>query len=295
MRMLDGHPAVICRGEGKFFGANHKMGSATQVSLERVLLDSPELRDWARRCGWTRRDDPSEWSRALAAQIARSTMTRGAPAGVTAIGDKTPLNGPGVVASIGELLPEARVIHIIRDGRDVATSSAHHRWNALDAIADPSEAVDEEKRTRDAYRHDPAAFIAAGRSIFGEAGPTDIASKWSTQALAAREEGRRLGDARYTEVRFESLLRSGAEELLRLFAFLGCDADPVEAQRIVESNRFERMAKGRSPGDERSESFFRSGTAGGWRGVFTPGDREAFRGVAGDALIALGYERDGAW
>jgi hypothetical protein len=295
MRMLDGHPAVICRGEGKFFGANHKMGSAAQVSLERVLLDSPELRDWVRRCGWTRRDDPSEWSRALAAQIARSTMTRGAPPGVSAIGDKTPLNGPGVVASIGDLLPDAPVIHIVRDGRDVATSSAHHRWNALDAIADPSEAVAEEKLTRDFYRRDPAAFIAEGRSIFGGPGPAALASIWATQTLAAREEGLRLGPGRYAEVRFESLLSSGPEELGRLLAFLGCDTRVAEAERIVAANRFEKMAEGRSPGDERSESFFRSGTAGGWREVFTPRDRETFRDVAGDALVTLGYERDGAW
>lgn len=40
---------------------------------------------------------------------------------------------------------------------------------------------------------------------------------------------------------------------------------------------------------------FRSGKAGGWRAKFTPEHTRAFKQLAGDVLIKLGYEKDDQW
>lgn len=40
---------------------------------------------------------------------------------------------------------------------------------------------------------------------------------------------------------------------------------------------------------------FRSGKSGGWREFFTEEHRKLFKGVAGDLLVRLGYEKDNEW
>ena len=45
------------------------------------------------------------------------------------VGDKSPLLTPDTIREISAIYPEAKVIHIIRDGRDVAVSAAHHARN----------------------------------------------------------------------------------------------------------------------------------------------------------------------
>ena len=296
MNLLDEHPQVLCRGEGRFFGPRHRMGAAKSRSLESALYESEGLREWASRSGWTRRRDYEATAGAWTALLVRATMG-GALAAAEAeiVGDKSPLYGPGVVSRIGELLPEARVIHIIRDGRDVAVSSVHHRWNELGAGAEVASGRRAELETRDAYRSDPGAFIAAGRSIFGADGPGEFARTWAELTVAAAAEGRELGTDRYAEVRYEQLLASGAEELVRLFGFLGVETSAEQARRCLGAQSFERASGGRPAGVEDSAAFLRSGVAGDWRRVFTAEDRERFKRSGGEALIALGYEPDRDW
>ena len=43
-------------------------------------------------------------------------------------GDKTPFFSQNVLSEMSEIYPEARVIDIIRDGRDVVVSRMHHLW-----------------------------------------------------------------------------------------------------------------------------------------------------------------------
>ena len=50
-----------------------------------------------------------------------------APSGKRIVGDKSPLHTDHV-DEIFDFYPEARVIHIVRDGRDVAVSLMHHFW-----------------------------------------------------------------------------------------------------------------------------------------------------------------------
>ncbi|RMF47162.1 MAG: hypothetical protein D6755_05580, partial [Anaerolineae bacterium] len=47
--------------------------------------------------------------------------------------------------------------------------------------------------------------------------------------------------------------------------------------------------------DPKKSPTFRKGKAGGWREHFTPSIKQLFKDVAGDLLIALGYENDYDW
>jgi len=92
---------------------------------------------------------------------------------------------------IGTLYPDAAVIHIIRDGRDVVRSLVNQH--------------------------------------FGPETIPEAARQWRTAVLSARAAGARLGG--YTEVRYEELLADPGTGVKRLFERLGLEAtdDAVKA------------------------------------------------------------------
>ena len=100
---------------------------------------------------------------------------------------------------------------------------------------------------------------------------------------------------RVIHVRYEDLRRDTAGELHRVVRELtGKRLSPEEAAVIAEEFSFERQT-GRRAGEENKESFLRKGVVGDWRTYFSPEARVTFDRYAGDELILLGYERDGAW
>jgi Sulfotransferase domain len=79
-----------------------------------------------------------------------------------------------------------------------------------------------------------------------------------------------------------------------MLEFLGADASERTVRRCVDAASFEKLAEGRERGQE-AASFFRKGIAGDWKNVFTEQDKRDFKAVAGDLLVALGYEEDDDW
>jgi hypothetical protein len=101
-------------------------------------------------------------------------------------GDKTPDNAEHLML-INELFPEARFVHIIRDGRDVALSQIDHGFMA-------------------GLPH--AAFF------------------WGRLVRRARDAGERLGDGRYLEIRYEELVRDPVTVVSRVCTFLQLSFHP---------------------------------------------------------------------
>jgi hypothetical protein len=105
--------------------------------------------------------------------------------------------------------PEAKIIHMVRDGRDMAFS-------------------DNQNQLRN-----------HGRTVLGDAMdqmplPLQSVSLWNTVNLTAAEycEGR-LGD-RYLRVRLEDLCRDGKGGVARILAFLGVEGDPEKLAGIIQ-------------------------------------------------------------
>jgi hypothetical protein len=118
------------------------------------------------------------------------------PWGTIVWGDKTPLYMVEMPLLSG-LFPAARFIHIVRDPRDCALSSAAAWGNSL-------------LRT---------------------------AQEWTDRVHVCRRDGLALGPARYCELRYEDLLADTPAVLGRLFAFLGVPspADPGRLARVPEN------------------------------------------------------------
>src|SRR5215212_4840437 len=137
MRMFDSHPEILCRGEGRFFGGGWRQESVKRLdarrppsSLYNAVLDAEYLRLWIERSVWSRNDDAGEHLNNLT-RMAIDYFLIGelSKTGKRMVGDKSPLLTPETIKEIAEIYPEARVIHIIRDGRDAAVSAMHHSRN----------------------------------------------------------------------------------------------------------------------------------------------------------------------
>jgi hypothetical protein len=165
---------------------------------------------------------------------------------------------PMDVHATAVMFPEARFIHVIRDGRDVALSM---------------------RRASESWL--PAMGVGLPMAWRAEA--------WRRQVENVRAHRDLLG-SRYLEIRFEDL-RADVETAARvLFDFSGIPYD----EAVLEGVRAGTELSGYSDG-VRQSGFRGSGEVGGWRDAFTLRDAVGFNRAAGDLLIELGYEGDRGW
>ena len=293
MRLLNSHPEILCRGEGMFFERS------SPRSLLRALSRSEEVQRWLGRNPWTRQA-PNTGLEAMLGAFVRQAMRRRLEEAKKRngtkriVGDKSPFKTPEMVEEVSTVCPEAKIVHIVRDGRDVVVSSAHHRWNNATDVGGHRNLTPDQVAKREAYRSDPSAFLATGESIFAEGHVAEIARSWNESVGGTVENAASLGE-NYYELRYEDLLAKPVAEMRRLLEFLGADSGEKVARESVEAASFEQLSGGRAQGEEDSASFYRKGIAGDWKNHFTEEDRRAFKEEAGELLIQLGYERDLDW
>jgi hypothetical protein len=161
---------------------------------------------------------------------------------------------PGHLAYAQEILrrfPEARVVEVLRDGRDVCVSL---QMQGL-TLSWPPE-------TRRAQIN--MWVRAARRGLALRADPT-------------------LAD-RVHLVRYEDLKRDPTFEIARLFEFVGLDATTAFAAEVADASDFSNQ---RTTG---AGYHTRRGEVGDWRNHFSEEDEELFRELAGDVFDAVGYE-----
>ncbi len=302
MRLLNAHPEILCRGEGRFFGRDffrEHYGEQDRIqpsSLYRAFLEAEYLKAWIERSVWTRKDDAEEHLANLTRLATHYFLTqRLARSGKRIVGDKTPLVSAGIIGEMAEIYPEAKVIQIIRDGRDTAISMVHHRWNHASDEGGIYDLNPEEMRRREAYRGGSGGTTRTGEGLFTETMLGSMARGWREQITRSRGDGQTLLGANYAEVRYEDLLEHPEAETERLLGFLGAEAGEEVVRECVRAASFEAWTEGRERGEEDPSSFFRKGVAGDWKAVFTERDKEIFKEEAGDLLVKLGYEKDEDW
>lgn len=182
MRTLDCHPEVMCSGEGRFFGrglrheslkemqtTEHMKHKLQPASLYNALAESEYLRLWIERSVWTRDGDVEKHvERLVRAAVYHFLTEKLSESGKRMVGDKTPLVSQEVVEEIARICPEAKVIHIIRDGRDVAVSMTHFLWNRATDVGGVYELSREERERRDHYWENPRRFVEhGGEHLYG--------------------------------------------------------------------------------------------------------------------------------
>jgi hypothetical protein len=182
-------------------------------------------------------------------------------------GDKTPGYATRM-RRIQRALPEARFVHVIRDGRDVVLS-----------------------RARKSRRPKPVGLAA---------------KRWKRRVIATRNRSESV--RHYTEIRFEDLVTDTEPTLRRVCDFVELDFDPamlayhehaserldeIERELPARRGRHELDAEPRIAAHARASDPPASERVAAWRAEMSPEDVEAFEAEAGDLLAELGYARHG--
>jgi hypothetical protein len=154
--------------------------------------------------------------------------------------------------------PEAKFVHLIRDGRDVCLSVLN--WNHADRTAG----------RYGTWAQDPVSTTALW---------------WKRKVRLGRQGGQALGRGLYYEVHYEQLVARPEQECGKLCAFLGV---PYDGAML-------RFHEGRTKDDPTLDAkrAWLPITPGlrDWRTQLPATDVERFEAVAGDLLSELGYPR----
>jgi hypothetical protein len=284
MRLARLHPEVHCNYQAHFF---------TRKPLLKSLVDSPEIEEWL-----TRKSNRWNQGRDLSPLILRASadfiMERDAAReGKMIVGDKSPssvIHGQ-VVRDMHSLYPDAKIVNIVRDGRDVLISERFRNF-----IEESKFLTSEDKRIISDLQTDPTPFSDGRRSIFTETFIRNIASRWVKDLTETDAEAQRLYGQNYHSLRYEDLLETPFAEMTKLWKFLGVKKISKTLEKAIEaemsSNPDEAWQAQRNEG---IASFLPKGQAGNWQRLFTARDKSVFKEVAGEMLVKWGYEKDLNW
>jgi hypothetical protein len=232
--MLDSHPRISCGPETRFL-----------ADLERIVGT-----DWKRlsQYGFTQ----EEWLERIAAFFDGIQADYARSRGKERWADKSPRYALSM-DFITRLFPDAQVVHVIRDGRDVAVSH---------------------------------------RKRFGYWSCVKSSVKWPRYIAAARAAGAALSPGRYTEVRYEDLVGNGEQTLRTLFDFLGEHWDPAVLDFVSQAHdvpeRYQAQLQARQSEGGEDGTVYRS-RVGAHKRELDPAVRLLVWAMGRSTLRQLGY------
>ncbi len=176
-----------------------------------------------------------------------------------------------------QILPQcdkdAKLIYLVRDGRDALVSMAHHRKDIVEPGTDFLENLQE-------------SIWAPLGSYFGG---------WGNNV----EQWVKIADL---VIYFEDLIQNPEREIMKLKDLLDLpepDLDKIptfDSQRSGESHfgRKKRQSLSQEEKDAFSAKFFRSGQVGGWKHDMTEDLHKKFWKKYGKVMLKMGYLKDGS-
>jgi hypothetical protein len=156
------------------------------------------------------------------------------------------------IPKILKLFPHAQIIHVIRDGRDVAVS-----YRAVD---------------------------------FGPKRVFSTAVHWRQRTLTGRASGNLAGAERYCEIRYEDLVERPEQECRRLCGFLGEAFSPQMLTFHEYNRRMGLVPKHRLAWHSRTLEPITQARVGVWKQQISQRELIIFEAVARGALERFGYE-----
>lgn len=284
LRLARLHPEVHGNYQAHFF---------TRQPLLKSFVNTPEAEEWLTRKSnrWNRGGDLSPLVLRAAADF---IMERDAAReGKTIVGDKSPsstIHGQAV-RDMHAVYPDAKLVYIVRDGRDVLISERFRNF-----VEESKFLSAEDKHIIEELRKDQTPFTNGIRSIFTEAFIRRVAKGWVKNLLEIEEEAQRLYGKNYFGMRYEDLLATSFDEMCRLWKFLGVKKTSKSLEKMIDaemaSNPDEEWQAQRN-GD--IAAFLPKGQAGNWQRLFTEKDKSIFKEVAGEMLVKWKYEKDLSW
>jgi LPS sulfotransferase NodH len=283
MRLLRLHPEVHCNYQAHFF---------TRQPLLKSLVNTPEAEEWLSRKSnrWNQGRDLSPLVLRAAADFIMEREA--AKEGKRIVGDKSPSSTihAQAVRDMHSIYPDAKLIYIVRDGRDVLISE---RFRNL--VEESKFLKAEDKHIIEDLRKDQVQFTNGTRSLFTENVIRRVANGWVKNLQETDDEGQRLFGENYCSLRYEDLLASPFDEMKKLWKFLGVQVDQSLEKMIIDEMLSNPDEEWQSKRNEDIASFLPKGHAGNWQRLFTARDKFIFKEVAGGMLMNWNYEKDLNW
>lgn len=181
-----------------------------------------------------------------------------------------------VVDEIHRMFPESKIIHLVRDGRDVLTSGTFD-WLLKDA----------EGTDRHDFYFNPIPGMRLERFFDAK-----VIKKWAANWCESIDPFDDLApDVRVT---YEEMKEDMPAALTKVFEAIGVTTSHEITQQCTEASTFERMS-GRPPGQQDPTAKARKGIVGDWKNYFTFADGELFDALAGEQMQKMGYELNSDW
>jgi protein-tyrosine sulfotransferase len=246
--ILDTHPNICCGPESHLF-----------------LPHRPNIRTAARRFGLPDADVEALFhrSRSQAAFVDEFFRAYAARQHKPRWAEKTPRNVLQL-DFIFEHFPDARFIHMLRDGRDTVCSLRTH----------------------------PRHRVVNGELVkLNTWHPLEqCISRWVTDVRAGL---RYRQDPRYMEVRYEDLVSDPRATLERVFAFIG---EPFDA-RVLDYHEVRGQSRDVTnfPQNPEATRAMYKGAVSRWAKDLSADDVLLFKRMAGSLLVETGYAVDDAW
>lgn len=254
--MLDAHPDFSIPPESPFIAFLLSRRSVFEGDMGlnvgrfvEYLFQTKQFVDWQLDESTVRNILGLPISRTVPEAIRRLYAAYAMGLGKARYGDKTP-SLISKIRLIGEQLPEARFIHLLRDPRDNALSY-------LDVSFGPD-------------RLDEAVIL------------------WRRLVMACRHVGKALGPNRYLEIRYEDLVSHPEATLQKVCMFINLDFDPTMLDYPQKSEQFlSRVGGDKGPHQNVKKSPTRTRD---WRQAMNPADIALVESIAGGLMTDLGYE-----
>jgi len=261
--ILDAHPRIVIPPEGHLISllrrAEKKFGDlkvdANMAALVDRLLGKERMVEWALDDERVRRDcmaGERTPGGVLSAFMRQWTERAGKPRW----GEKTP-GTYRFLPEVSRWFPDGQVLHIIRDGRDVAVS----------CLTPPF---------ADAY---------------DKGNVYEVAARWRDALRRGRRAAAFMGPARYREIRYEELTADPERVVRGVCEFLHEDFTP-EMLRYHE-RREGKVARGEASFHKRLTGQVDNQQVERWRRDATEEFVLGFEGLAGAELVRYGYRLSG--
>jgi hypothetical protein len=246
--LLDAHSRICCGPEMKILqdvAGLYQVASAMPAVTEGYANSPVDLQKYFR-----------EFVENLSANFRRNS-------GKPRWAEKTPHN-VRFMAPLGSIFPEARFIHVIRDGRDVACSLVTMDW----------------KDFRTGKKLEYLQSIRNAAKYWRE-----VVRRGQQQAAEPH-----LRD-RVMEVRYEALVTETEQTMRKVLDFLGEEWEPGILNAYKNTRNHE-------PGESSTEQVTKpvyNTSVGRWKREIPAEEKPAFKFEAGLLLQELGYVRDDNW
>ena len=197
--------------------SNYLLGAKKQISKQSRLKNLPYPSEcysvWERCCGTKFRFDFLKDHEA--GETEKERLTKTISKVIQYHGKKrftTKITGPSRIYYLDSIFPDAKFIHIIRDGRSVVNSLMNVKfWKEGGGYYKPwwnNGLTDRDIEIYERYQSSPLALAAL---------------QWRRIIMIAREESEKIESSRYFELKYEDFMKEPHGLMQELFEFSGLD------------------------------------------------------------------------